>query len=444
MTIGVETHIFDAIKNLDNVFITGPGGCGKSFLIKKLYRRFREENKFVGLTATTGTAAVMIGGSTIHSFLGIGLAKESAYSIATKLRKKPYHLKIWRDLKALIIDEVSMLSVDLFLKLNAIAKLLRNTDVLFGGIQLVLTGDFLQLPSVEKENVTLFDSDIWKDVVTKTFYLDKIYRQSDSNFIEMLEKIRMGECSDEHEELLLARKHAVIPKDVFPTQLFSLNRKVESFNNKHLDRVSKDKEIFEYHFEATFNVKHEHKVYTVTTDNVEELCSTNPTIYALYTKYISNLQFPEILRVCIGCHVMLLTNNKIEIGLANGSQGIVEGFNEDGYPVVKFYNGKTSVIEPHTWEFEETDLKKERDVKLGEVTQIPLRLSFAMSIHKSQGATMDYVSIDFEKMFEYGQAYVALSRCKSLEGLVISNFEKEKIKAHPRAIEYYKTLLATK
>jgi ATP-dependent DNA helicase PIF1 len=430
-----QKKILNAIINKKNVFITGPGGCGKSYFINffKEYTSVNTPNTKLALTSTTGISALLIGGCTIHSYLGIGLAKESAYVLSNKIKKSKFHLDRWKKLDILIIDEVSMLSIELFEKLDEIAKKLRKNESPFGGIQLILSGDFLQLPSVNSTSF-LFNSKIWKDTVHDTFYLEKIFRQDDNSFIDILSEARFGKLSSDSVKMIRERENATVDISYVPTKLFSLNKNVETYNRKCLDKLTKtEASLFEYAIEIAVSIPNILE-RVIEEEDIDNMVEDHKVFSGLYHKYLKNIQARRVLEVCTGCHVMMLVNKYFSQGIVNGSQGVVIGFSENQCPIVKFYNGQVIEIEPNIWVIEE-DGKE-----ICSYTQIPLKLSYAASIHSSQGATLDYAEIDFDGMFEYGQAYVALSRVKKIENLIVRNFSSVRIKAHPEAIEYYVNL----
>ena len=430
-----QTKILNAILDKKNVFITGPGGCGKSFFINffKEYVTTKMPGVKLSLTSTTGISALLIGGCTLHSYLGIGLAKESAFVLMNKVKRSRFHIDRWRKLDILIIDEVSMLSIELFEKIDEIAKKLRRNTDPFGGIQLILSGDFLQLPSVNS-TAFLFKSKIWTETIHNTFYLEKIFRQDDNSFIDILSEARYGKLSEESAKLLRERENAEVDINYVHTKLFSLNRHVEEYNKQHLENlINKGAKPFEYVIEMEVNIPNSLQ-QTIQEEDIDTMVEENKVFGGIYHKYLKNIQARRVLEICNGCHVMMLVNKYFFQGVVNGSQGVVVGFSEDFCPIVKFYNGQVIEIEPNVWTIEE-DGKS-----ICSYTQVPLKLSYSTSIHNSQGSTMDYVEIDFDGMFEYGQAYVALSRVKKIENLVIRNFFTKKIKAHAEAVEYYKSL----
>lgn len=401
-----------------SVFITGAAGTGKTSIVK-MFAKLYKASKNIAVVSTTGTSAILINGTTLHSYLGIGLGNGSVGAMSTKILKKPYLRKRWRELEVLVIDEISMLSPALFDKLEEIARIVRGCLVRpntrpFGGIQLILSGDFLQLPCINSNNFC-FDAEKWKECISHTINLTTIIRQGDTVFQECLNDVRVGNLTEKTINILESRVGIVLTNDygIRPTQLFPLNRDVDKINESELCCLG-DVDFYEYNMEIS--------IYST--------CKNKKYAMERYKKYTTAT---EKLMLALGAQVMLIHNLDLECKLANGSRGVVTGFVDD-LPRIKFVNGEERVIDYHIWEVEE------RDVKMMRVIQIPLKLAWATSIHRSQGCSLDYVEIDLENIFEQGQAYCALSRVKSLEGLSIISLDLDKIRAHPEAVEYYKKL----
>jgi ATP-dependent DNA helicase PIF1 len=383
-----------------NVFLTGPAGTGKSLVIS-LYKKFFSKCKVIGLTSTTGISATLIKGTTLHSYLGIGLGTADTNSLVNKIRRLKHMRKRWEDLEVLIIDEISMLSPDLFDKIEEIARMLRcnnhvrllrknenqtNTPS-FGGVQLILSGDFLQLPPVKSLGFC-FEAKYWNKCIEEVVY-----------FTECSEKELKNEMG------------------IKPTLIYSTNYDVDVKNESELDELCKknnDLDFYEYEMEIFLEEK---------SKNSQDIID----------KFKKSCLAPENIHLCIGAQVMLIFNLEVESGLANGTRGVVVNFIEN-LPIVKFLNGEERIIEYHTWALEEDDKKILR------LVQIPLKLAWAITTHKSQGMTLDYAEVDLSNVFDYGQAYVALSRVKSKEGLKIKNLNFDCIKAHPKALDYYNKL----
>jgi len=412
-----QQYAYDLLKKGNNIFLTGPGGSGKTQIIKKFYKEYKYI-KNIGMTSTTGISALLIGGSTLHSYLGIGLGKDDVELLYLKIKNRKKNLKKWLELDVLIIDEISMLSPILFDKLELLARKLRCNELPFGGIQLILTGDMLQLPCVNSMNFC-FEAKTWSICIKpeNIIYLKEIFRQDDPMFQDCLNEIRMGEPSEKTINLLNTRINADLKNDfgILPTKIYSLNKDVESENEKELDKLLlKNQNLEFFRYELTYDVLKKNMLYVEET--VKKACNA-----------------PEILEICIGAQVMLIYNIDAEMGLVNGSRGVVVNFN-DGLPVVKFLNGIEIMIDYNTWSVEEDG------ESIINILQIPLKVAYSCSIHKIQGITLDYVELDMKNIFEDGQAYVALSRARKLEGLCIKNFDEKKIFANKKAVNFYKNL----
>jgi ATP-dependent DNA helicase PIF1 len=348
--------------------------------------------------------------------LGIGYGNGTVKSIVEKICSWSWLKKRWIELDCLFIDEISMMDPEVFDKLEEVARIVRRSVAPFGGIQIVLSGDFLQLPCVGSNNFC-FEAKCWNKCITRTVYLNEIMRQGDNIFQEVLNKIRVGKIDTQVKKVLNSRIGVKLNNDygIKPTGLYSHNSDVDLINDEELDILASDGRQF-----------YEYKMDTVVYSGV-----TNKT--AALEKFKKYCTAPEILQLCVGAQVMLLKNLDIPNGLANGSRGVVTSFVSD-IPKVRFLNGEERIIEQNVWEIEENDKKILR------AQQIPLKVAYAISIHKSQGCSLDYAEIDLSCIFEYGQSYVALSRVKSLEGLSIIDINYDYIQAHPKATAYYESL----
>ncbi len=411
-----QREAFEAIQNGESIFITGPGGTGKSFLIRQIVDEIpKRTGKVVAVTAMTGCAALLLGrfAKTLHSWAGIGLGRGTPQSLAQGIRKLPPLAKRWRETNILIIDEISMLTPLLLETLDEIAKILRRSQRPFGGLQVVFVGDFLQLPPVAKEGVTrfAFESPVWSSLVKQTIHLKTIFRQQDTTFQEILDEARMGSLSKESLATLETRINQDYKKEkIQPTILFTRRVDVEEINSSHLDKLPGVAKTFSA---VTGPSSHPASEILATSNKMDK-----------EGMYVPTLTLKE------GAQVMLVTNLDMDKELCNGSRGVVIGFQEiTNWPIVQF-KVETRVIEPHLWESEHNPPITR--------SQIPLRLAYALTIHKSQGATLDCALIDVgPSVFEYGQAYVALSRVRNLEGLYIFDICPRAFRAHPLVKSFY-------
>jgi ATP-dependent DNA helicase PIF1 len=408
-----QRKAYNAIVDGKNIFLTGGGGVGKSYIIKTFYNNYNQYKK-IGITSTTGVSAIILGGTTLHSYLGIGLGEENIDTLYFKIKRNARAKRNWIMTDVLIIDEVSMLKPELFDKLEQLGRLIRHNDHPFGGIQIVLSGDFLQLPCIKSESF-VFESQSWSKIIHQTHYLKEIVRQTDKTFAEILNKIRKGIIDNEVKSLLNSRIGVSLENEykIEPTKLFCKNLNVDRVNDENLQKfIEKYGEVYEYQIEYKFNK-----------DLNNELIE----------KHKKNLNIPDSIQLTLDCQVMLTINLDLLSELANGSRGIVVGF-EDEFPLIQFANGIKRKIIYHTVEIEDNGKI------IFSYTFLPLKLAWAVSIHKSQGSTLDLVTTNLKDVFEYGQAYVALSRVKTLDGLCIEDIDYDYICPHPKALEFYNKL----
>lgn len=413
------------IESGKNIFITGPSGVGKSVVIR--YFRGNCSDDGVAVTSTTGVSALLLGGATtLHSYLGIGLGTQSVDQMVEHIRKRRYghkHLKRWLTLTRLIIDEVSMLDPDLFDKLELMARILRGNNLPFGGVQLILTGDFLQLPVVGSSKLC-FEAKSWETCQITPVFLTEIVRQPDPEFQQCLNEVRIAQLSPKTVRMLheLSRNVLTETNGIRPTIVYSKKADVDAANSIELDNLNaraaeeggEGIEFFGYDMVVTLNEGESSAWKDRIIDGIKSKCPA-----------------PSRLELCVGAQVMLLTNLNIEEGLVNGSRGVVTGFVEH-IPLVRFLGADEILVAHHTWDF------YEGDQITASATQIPLQLAWASTIHKLQGVTLDFAVLNLDTIFEYGQAYVALSRVRSRKGLAIRGLKVASIKAHPRALEFYK------
>lgn len=401
MTLNIDQK--NALKLLNdgkNVFLSGIAGVGKTFILKK----FIEDNKGeknMGITSTTGISATTFNATTLHSFLGIGLGKGSVETLSKKICGDNRLFNRWNYMDILIIDEISMLDPDLFDKLEKVARVVRGNSLPFGGIQLILSGDFCQLTPVGTDKFC-FEAKSWNRCIDEVIYLTKVVRQQDEMFQKFLYNIRVGNLDKKTKEILKSRLNVELKNNlgIEPTILYNTNRDVDSYNEEKLTELNND--IYQY--DILLNNVKDKKAYGI---------------------------IPEKLLLCESAQVMLIYNLDIPNGLINGSRGIVIGFIDD-YPIVRFMNGQEHIIKVNKWSIQD----KNGD-EIGSISQIPLKLAWAITIHKSQSMTIDYCVVDLYNTFIDNQAYVALSRVKSLEGLSINGLNMKKIKCNPKSIDFY-------
>lgn len=417
-----QLQIIETIKIGRNVFVTGPGGTGKSTIIQHLINCAEPPISFktIGVTAMTGAAAVLINGQTLHSFLGIGLGKESVDTLVTKIMARPKIKKIWDETDILIVDEISMLSSELLTKLNNIAKEVKTNNKPFGGFQLIFAGDFLQLPCI-KGNFC-FECEDWDECAFTIFHLTHILRQHDIRFQECLHNARFGKITQENLEYCVSHNNLnnhkqFLSDEIKPTKILCHNVDVNEINKRKLEKLP-TKEIKEYNADIEYNPNYynpyKHKFLF---QDITKICNAQPN-----------------LSLALGAQVMLLTNIDTKNGLVNGSRGVIVNFTNEELPVVLFKNNCQLIIDYHKYEI------KEGKYLIGTIFQIPLKLAYAITVHKSQGMTLDSAIIDLNGVFEYGQAYVALSRVKDVKSLLLLNAVISSFKAHPKAINFYNEL----
>jgi ATP-dependent exoDNAse (exonuclease V) alpha subunit len=412
-----QNSVIEAFQSGKNIFVTGGAGSGKSYLLNFLKRSYGHLG--LEITASTGIAAVNIGGSTIHSWAGIGLANLPVDQIINNIVSGKFSRirRRIRQAKTLAIDEISMISSEVFEILDQVFKRIRENNAPMGGIQMLLFGDFLQLPPVNRDGDFrfCFDSKAWKDLKLETFALQEIFRQSDQKFIKILNNLRFGKLDESDRSVLESRLHAVDKNSMIkPTILTTHNAKVEKINSERLKHIPCE--------EVTHDAE-----YFGSPDKVEFLKK--------------NCLASTALKLKVGAQVMMIKNTYQKDGIINGSLGIIKSFSpKKSYPVVEFANGKILTIAPEEWLIERYDEEKKLVVVDAKVNQVPLILAWAMTIHKSQGLTLDKISCDLSDVFSPGQAYVALSRARSLEGIFIESINFNRISSSADAIRFYKEL----
>lgn len=403
-----QQSVINSIVEGDNVFVTGSAGVGKSFVIKEICRVLDERGKTFALLAPTGVAAVNIGGMTIHRFARLTPQTESLADYVKMNRTRRGWKDRWCGLHTLIIDEVSMVHPDTLVLLNDITKLHRRNNAVFGGLQVVLIGDLFQLPYVpnksDKEYKYIFETQVWKELGMKVHLLKKVMRQNDTEFIQALNDIRVGKLSDAVSKMLTYCSTNKKDKNKHYVKLYALNAQRDMENERKLTKLETEKKVY--------------KAIDVGDD-----------------KYLTGCRAVKTLELRLECPVMLLWNLP-EHDLSNGSVGKVVAFEADG-PRVKFWAGPEVVLSPVAWKI--TEKVGSCHKTLAARTQVPLTIAYSISVHKSQSLTLDYVEVDLAGTFAAGQMYVALSRAKTMEGLVISNFDKRCLMVDDHIVQFYET-----
>jgi len=392
---------FDAlnvVKSGKNLFLTGSAGTGKSFTLKAIIDYLKLNNINYGITALTGCAAVLINGQTIHSFLGLGISR-NIQDIYKGLSKFKTSLNKIKNLQTLIIDEISMMDDELFTVINNLLMLVKNNDYVFGGVQMILVGDFHQLPPIKGEYCFL--SDVWIKLNLTTVILTELIRQKDDNKLQLiLEEIRSGQPSDETIEILRNLKETkFINKDIKPTRLYPINVNVDKINFREFQKLLKknNNEIIEY--KAFSNKGDKTDNYNVT--------------------------------LTIGAQIMVIRNISIVDKLFNGTRGVVIELNKDVVIIKDIYDNL------HTIQYY-TDLSQD---KKHSISFMPLKLAYAMSIHKSQGASIDYLEIDLgDDIFISGQLYTALSRATNINNIRIINISKASFMQNKKVNNFYELI----
>eukprot|EP00250_Pteridium_aquilinum_P026363 c32898_g1_i1 orf=285-1964(-) len=438
-----QIEVLIAVAQGKSVFITGSAGTGKSYILGFIVRFLRDHwgPECVYVTASTGLAACAVGGTTLHSFAGIGLGTDDGETMAAKAFGKQECRDRWRHAKVLIIDEISMIDGDLFDKLDYVARAVRNglkndNGRCFGGIQLIVTGDFFQLPPVKPGNPRkyfAFEADCWDKCFDLQIELKHAFRQSDERLVGMLNEIRKG-CHTAQTLEALKSCFRVLADDasgISATRLYPLKVNVREENMKELRALANQVFKFSAHDSAASPI---------------------------YRAMLDSLRAEKELELCVGAQVMLIKNFDTEVGFVNGAKGVVVGFDslpfKEGdlkkeearlisptmkWPVVRFAcNRVERIIGPEKQTLECGGMEVAKRV------QVPLILAWALSVHKCQGMTLERVETDLSKAFDYGMVYVALSRVKNLEGLQLLGFDPTRIKVHPNVVSFYHQLTNSK
>ena len=397
------------LKAGENVFLTGSAGAGKTYTLNQYINYLKARKVPVAITASTGIAATHMNGMTIHTWSGIGIKDFLSDADLKNMKERKYLKEHLENAQVLIIDEISMLHAKQLNLVNQVLKYFKDSDDAFGGIQVIVAGDFFQLPPVGKNDERnrdkfCFMSEAWVEAKFRVCYLTEQHRQGDDYLNDILNAIRAQSIDHQHIQALEHTRHQDIG-DTF-TRLYTHNMDVDNINFKHLNEIET-----------------ESKQFDAVCDGNEKLIETLK----------SSVRAPEILNLKKHAKVMFVKNN-FDMGYINGSLGEVIGFEEDDdhgiLPKVKLTDGTVLLVEPETW-----SVDNDAGKTIASFQQIPLRLAWAITIHKSQGMTLEAAEINLSHTFEKGQGYVALSRLKSLSGLRLLGFNSQALELDSLAIK---------
>jgi len=428
-----QSTAFDLYAEGNNVFLTGPGGTGKSYLIKAMVEHSKTSGKNCHVCALTGCAAVLLDckATTIHSWSGIGMMNSDDDVILRRISQKKELKSHWKNTDVLIVDEVSMMSKRMFELLNHIAKKIRGNNSPFGGMQVIFVGDFFQLPPIEKDGFC-FESEDWFDVFPKKQHLElkTFFRQLDPVYIDILMKVRKGNL--DKESIAMLEKYVARDRDHPITKVVPLRKHADFINKTMFEKLTESSHEFKADLrkDMTTYVKDGKKIESTVMTMCDALSEQDRD--RELDSLIKNHHLCPCLSLKKGAQVMCIRNVDLEHQICNGSQGIVVDIVKDR-PVILFSNGYRMMMEK-TWF--QSDIYP--SLAIG---QYPLSLAWAVTIHKIQGCSLTHAQIDIgESIFEYGQTYVALSRVRTMDGLYLMNFQPKRIKSHPKVIAFYDSL----
>jgi ATP-dependent exoDNAse (exonuclease V) alpha subunit len=422
----LQSNALDILESRANVFITGAPGAGKTYVLNKFIGSARQRGLSVAVTASTGIAATHVNGQTIHSWSGVGVSTALTDELLKRIR--PRRKKSISRTDILVIDEVSMMPAWLLDMVDHVCRNMRNNPTPFGGLQVVLSGDFFQLPPVtrnsrgagldpltEQLRRTYFDagknpdgfvteSFAWNQLNIQVCYLTEQHRQDDGQLLTVLTDIREGGVTQEDHDVLAGRLGKKPSDDLVAVHLFPVNRQADVLNDVQLAQLDADEHAFDATFAGSANL-------------IDRL---RKTVLA-----------PEHLVLKVGAAVMALRNDQ-DHQFVNGSLGKVTGFakeNKGGWPIVEFDNGHTVMMKQADWQM------MDGETVLASVSQVPLRCAWAITIHKSQGMTLDHAVMNLKRTFAPGMGYVALSRVEALDGLYLDDISENAFLVSPDAVE---------
>jgi len=398
-----QEQALNILKTGANVFLTGEPGAGKTYTLNQYTAWLDHQGISVAVTASTGIAATHIGGMTIHSWSGVGTRDTLNQYDLDQIVSKEKTVKRIKKARTLVIDEISMLDGRLLDMVDTICRTVRGNGEAFGGLQIILVGDFFQLPPIAGRGEMsrfAFESNSWDRAKFLTCYLTEQHRQEDELLLGLLSSIRKNDIDESHYTLLAEQTEIGYP-DIEPTRLFTHNSDVDALNLARLHELNTKK--------ATFKM---------------EAKGNKQVLQGLVKSCLS----PEVLELRLEAMVMC-TKNNFEVGYVNGTLGRVIDFNrDDGFPIIETADGRRLTIIPASWSI------TEEGKPIAEITQVPLRLAWAITVHKSQGMSLDAAEIDLRNAFTYGQGYVALSRVRTLTGMKVIGINSQALLVDPRVV----------
>lgn len=424
----LQSQALAILESGANVFLTGAPGAGKTYILNEFIRRSRSRGARVALTASTGIAATHINGQTIHSFSGIGVANVLTDSLIKRI--KPRRKRAIEAVDILVIDEISMLHAWIFDMVDQVCRIMRRDPRPFGGLQVVISGDLYQLPPVNThtQQSELLQSSpeyvqsrqayaqagrdpegfvtqslVWPKLNPQVCYLTEQHRQDDGELLSVLTHIRQGTVNSRDESILGTRVGVTPREEEVTVRLFPVNKQADQLNDARLDALDEDEHVF---------------------------TATSSGQASLVEQLKKNMLAPKLLRLKTGAAVMALRNDA-DKQYVNGSLGTVTGFvseSKGGWPIVSFENGNRVVMKPQSWDM------MDGEKVLASVSQVPLRCAWAITIHKSQGMSLERAAMDLSRTFAPGMGYVALSRVQSLEGLYIAGINRRAYSVSDEAV----------
>lgn len=402
-----QANAFDAVIAGKNIFLTGPAGTGKSYVINEIKKWASINHKKLAITALTGCAAVLINGKTLHSTLGIGIGDKPVDMIVHKMKRcnKALYTRL-QGLELLVIDEVSMMSDELLEKASNVLSMIRNNTQPFGGVQIIMSGDMCQLGPITGK--WCFLSPLWSDTIEEMHTLKTVVRQSgDTLFLQILHYLRKGKCTKKMFDKLLACQHTQFTEGIKPTRLYPRRANVDKMNQSEYDALIEAGALENvYRTKATSALPHKQEA------------SMN---------WAKSIGIPLDIKLCVGAQVVVTSNIDQDSGIINGTRGVVTDVGPE--PTICLLDGRHITIK----------MKKTKDdTEKHEVEYLPLKYAWCLTVHSAQGMTLDAAEIDLGRnIFAHGQAYTALSRVKSLKSVKVIKLDPQSFIVDPLVKKLY-------